>query len=401
MSNEDSCSSNSSDTQPFENSSSGELEVTGEEFRPLLADVPADLGNTFVENGEVKTLFTPGPSIPVDTESSIAEELLKHFHDPPLNLNPTQAGGEKNAVNNKFLHIVDDMAKRLSPDAPPREPKDWWDQFDEDDRPVRRDHFKEFKSIKEDNEHMLRTTLITAGKKQQQSSMEAQLWKKKFEDQVKRGDVVNTEQVNAMIKGLREKGKLSEPIYSSDSEAEEDMGKAHFLWDNLNDNIQQTHVEILVARVRVMWMLRDWSAMVTRSEEAIAMAGELDYPPLVAKCKFYLGVAEYGSRNFPNANDCFEKAGACIGKYWEGSQVEEWRVKAKKAMKESPPLTEHSSSSGMPFSPSPDSLSKCGRWSGQRGPHGGEWLGGFPGDGDSSESGEEQAGDEGFEDVPV
>ena len=332
-------------------------------------------------------MFTPGPGIPVDTDSPVTEVLLKHFHDPPLDLTLTQGGGKKSAVNNKFLKVVDDMAKRLRPDAPLPEPKDWWEEFDGEDRPVRREHFKDFKTIKEDNEEVLRMFLMTAGKKQQTSSMEAQLWKKKFEDQVKRGNEVNAEQVKAMIKGLREKKKLSEPIYSSDDpQAEENTGKAHFLWDNLNDNIQQTHVETLIARARIMWVLRDWSTMVTRSEEAIAMAEELDYPPLVAKCEFYLGVAEYGSRHFHNANDSFEKASACIGKYWEGSQVENWRAKANKATDGSPPLTEDSTSPGLPFSPSPDSPSKRGRWRGELVPRGGESLRGFPGDGDGSES---------------
>ena len=287
-------------------------------------------------------------------------------------------GGKKKAVERKFLKVVDDMTKQLDPDNPPREPKDWWEMFDEENRPIRREHFKDFKTLKEDNEQVLRMFLLKAGKKQQQSSMEAQLWKKKFEDQGKKDDKVNTEQVKAMIKGLREKTRLSEPVYSSDdSQAEENTGRAHFLWDNLNDNIHQTHVETLIARARVMWVLRDWSTMVTRSEEAIAMAEELDYPPLVAKCEFYLGVAMYGSRHFNTANDLFDRASACVGKYWEGSQVKEWQAKANQAMITSPPKSEYSS---------PDSR---GQRRSQRGLYGGERLGDFLEEDEGSESGEE------------
>ena len=337
-------------------------------------------------------MFTPGERVRIDAEPTIVEELLKHFHDPPLDTGSTQSGpgqGKKSAVHGKFLKVVDDLAKQLGPDAPPREAKDWWEQFDKENLPVRREHFKEFKAAKEDNEQMLRMFLLSAGKKQHEAAMEARLWKKKFNDQVKDAGVMDRAKVNAMIKGLRDKKRLSEPIYSiDDTQREENTEKVHFLWDNLNDNIQQTHVETLLARARCMWVLRDWSTMLTRSEEAIAMAKELDYPPLDARCQFYLGVAEYGSRNFSQAYASFEKASACIGKYWEGSQLEGWRVKANKAMKESPPLSEESGSSGLPFSLSPASPSKQGRWKGQPGPHGGEFLGGFPGSGDDSESDE-------------
>ena len=65
---------------------------------------------------------------------------------------------------------------------------------------------------------------------------------------------------------------------------------------------------------------------------AIRMAETLEYQPLVGRCFYYRGMAQYGQKRWMDAQLSFEEAEACKGKYKEGVYVDKWIARVAKKL---------------------------------------------------------------------
>jgi len=102
-----------------------------------------------------------------------------------------------------------------------------------------------------------------------------------------------------------------------------DMSKAAcWLYDNFEDQMRQHLVTVkLVAAENELLIDKDDEAE-KLVLEALEVAKTLDYPPLEAKCKYWLGRIEYYRGNDEKALRYFMEARPCVGKYQEGVELQ-------------------------------------------------------------------------------
>lgn len=103
-----------------------------------------------------------------------------------------------------------------------------------------------------------------------------------------------------------------------------------FLYTNSSDQTRELIVRTSLQRARTAGQNRDWNKMENMAQSATKMAEQLDYAPLVGRCFFYRGMAEYMQKRWPDAQASFNEARACKGKYKEGPRVESWYDMATK-----------------------------------------------------------------------
>lgn len=103
-----------------------------------------------------------------------------------------------------------------------------------------------------------------------------------------------------------------------------------FLYTNVSDQTRELIVRTSLVRARTAGQYRDWNKMENMARSATRMAEQLLYAPLVGRCFFYRGMAEYMQKRWLDAQASFDEARACKGKYKEGPRVESWYEMATK-----------------------------------------------------------------------
>ena len=84
--------------------------------------------------------------------------------------------------------------------------------------------------------------------------------------------------------------------------------------------VRETEIDIMITRARACYILEDYRRMYTRANRAVEAASPLKYPPLMARCCYYRGLASYFHRDFSSARDDFLEARGCAGLYGISSE---------------------------------------------------------------------------------
>ena len=84
--------------------------------------------------------------------------------------------------------------------------------------------------------------------------------------------------------------------------------------------VRETEINIMITRARMCQRLDDYRRMYTRANRAVEAASSLKYPPLMARCCYYRGLASYFHRDFNSARDDFLEARGCAGLYGISSE---------------------------------------------------------------------------------
>lgn len=105
---------------------------------------------------------------------------------------------------------------------------------------------------------------------------------------------------------------------------------------NLPFKLRKLSTELVLARAEACMMLREWDEMERRSQEAWAMASDLHYEPLTARCQFFLAIAFYGQEKWALASDALEFAKPCVHVYTTPHELDAWRQKIDSVMEMSP-----------------------------------------------------------------
>lgn len=215
--------------------------------------------------------------------------------------------------------------------------------------PVSREHFNEFKFHTNASISELRRVAFHAAQKQwaAQRDLQKQILLTQAAEQ--RAQAATEQAVSAAAgrsrrpdpyapsrsSGERRRAAVS-PQYrarkmsSGSLDSDEGNDPNVFLYENGTDQIREQIVRVALLRAQAAWQSGrrpDWNRMENMARTATRMAETLDYRPLVARCSFYRGVAEYGQKRYIDAEGSFEEAQECWGKYKEGMYVEEWSAK--------------------------------------------------------------------------
>ena len=269
------------------------------------------------------------PSLPIE---NVNPRLLDYMQNKSFH-------SRSEITETMLLQGYPSVTDLLNQVAPPTEPRDYHDTLENANKPVRREHFNEYKAAQEDHDTRLRYLLWQAMIDRDLASQDAAFWEHKCKESEKKTKSTGRQRkANDFSQWVSKKrGSINEPRRRDETEQpSESEGEDCFLWNNLIDKLQETHVDTLILRASAMWTTEDWQSMEHQSDKAIDQALELDYTPLIAKCKFYKGVAEYQQRQWAQACASFVDAFSCQGIYPEGSEVVEWLEKARAAQISSP-----------------------------------------------------------------
>ena len=145
---------------------------------------------------------------------------------------------------------------------------------------------------------------------------------------------LNFELVQQHAQQLRSDQVINEPVAEAAPRRDETfdpsgpipipMERMPSLWDNQQDKVTQHGVETSLISAALMHRVKNFRNMQLRAEKAEKAARKLGYPPLVARCLFYKGVAQVGMDQGYEARQTFLEAEACIGYYEEGKWVHAW-----------------------------------------------------------------------------
>ena len=84
--------------------------------------------------------------------------------------------------------------------------------------------------------------------------------------------------------------------------------------------IRETQIDMMINRARACYKLEDYRRMYTRANQAAEAASSLSYPPLMARCCYYRGMASYHHGDSSSARDDFVEARGCAGLFGITSQ---------------------------------------------------------------------------------
>ncbi|MCJ1484796.1 hypothetical protein MMC06_004969 [Schaereria dolodes] len=219
--------------------------------------------------------------------------------------------------------------------------------------PVTREHFNEYKQMKEKQIWKLGMQIINASAVSCEAKASVLLYQKQkqeAEEKVRKYESDEMDKIEKFAKGLR--GEVREPkilkgtkeIYPGVKDPVQEKERGKFLYDTFSDRCNELKIDVIIARLRLKISLEDWVGMNTKADEAIEIAKKLEYLPLIQRCKYYKGVAQYGLKSYWEATELLTDASNCVGKYQEGESALKWRSRAERAKNESP----HSMASAQP-----------------------------------------------------
>ena len=278
-------------------------------------------------------------------EQAVEDRVHEEYDRYLMSANFVAKRWETNPQTPKWLATVEEeLALQLAGRARPASPRDYW----ESSGPVRREHFDEYKELKERIERNLTKLFFRAGRKMQDLQKEVCLKQEEIYELEKMVVVLQARAAELEALGIRAqkvpdhpdfrtRRKPREKYYKNDYSSHESRppltelpGTREFLFDDVYSRNVELMVEAKVQHAYIMLYLADWAQMWTIASEAHQIARELQYPPLLQRCHFYLGVAAYGLGKFEQAAESLEWAAKCRNYYYEGELVAEWHIRAKK-----------------------------------------------------------------------
>ena len=106
------------------------------------------------------------------------------------------------------------------------------------------------------------------------------------------------------------------------------------LRDDVQGQLLEIRTEMLLSKVKVAMLSRDWAAMRSHIADARRVSEKLGYAPLDAVISFYLAIAQYSLGEFEHAKQSINLAGVAKGHYREGEQIEKWRKRIAKGQEQ-------------------------------------------------------------------
>ena len=214
--------------------------------------------------------------------------------------------------------------------------------------PVRREHFDEFVKSKDHNDSVMRELVMKAASKAFQEKKERLALQAQLDAQNNRlkayEQLYGAEPGEVTILARdTQRGEVRERWYAPNSsrnipvrdgspdgtppalENESDAGQ--FLWPTVKDQVNELTVEVLLNRCRLKSALNHFKEVEATIAEALRLANELAYQPLIARCSFYLAVAYFGQGEYDKAQKEFDIALGAKNHYKEGHEVSNWDVK--------------------------------------------------------------------------
>ncbi|MCJ1378513.1 hypothetical protein MMC17_001612 [Xylographa soralifera] len=277
-------------------------------------------------------------------EQSVEDQVHEEYNRYLMSANIFAKRWENSPQTPEWLATVEEeLALQLAGRARPLSPRDYW----EDSGPVRREHFDEYKELKEQNERNLTKLFFRAGRKMQDLQKEVRLKQEEIVELEKVVVVLQARAAELESLGIRAqklpdhpdsrtRRKPREKVYKNDYSSRlfrppltELPGTREFLFDDTQSQTVELVVETALIRAYIMMELADWDQMWAVSSYAYQAARDLQYEPLLQRCHFYLGVAAYGQGRFAQAAESLEWAAKCRNYYYEGELVAEWHIRAK------------------------------------------------------------------------
>ncbi|MCJ1252380.1 hypothetical protein MMC24_000186 [Lignoscripta atroalba] len=268
-------------------------------------------------------------------QQSPTVDTVPYFHHDPLA--PWDPDGKRRESIENSGAFKDLITAGVAFTKPPTVVKSYWDG---EKGPVTREHFEEYKQAKEEEIRQLSSNVLQAASSSYEAKASVLFFKeeaKKAEEKAKMYQGMDINEWERYVKGHRGKIRVPQLVDENTTEnraafnAMKDEEKGKFLYDNFPDRCNELRLDILLLRMKARWSLRDWKGMDFQSDEAITIARQLDYAPLVQRCQFYKAIAQFGMKQYWEAADLFDEACWCVGVYKEGTEAHDWRTRAERA----------------------------------------------------------------------
>ena len=268
-----------------------------------------------------------------------------------------------------FAERLDVFKKeQLSQSASPQEDKDYFEKYALTDKPVRREHFNEYKVGRDREIQGLMEFQWKITGAYRDAKHKENVWRTKYldaEDKMKGMSLQTSREDDDHVPERRYRiTKKNEPILSLENEEinepylETDPSRGdpgtqqtpttprhhdhrrppEFLYPHVYlAKFIEVRANIKIMRLRALEVLEDWLSMQTLAQEFIAdEAKQLNYAPLASRGYYYLGVAQHAQKHFDDAVQSFGEAQRAIGHYEEGTYAIRWLRKAQEAFNNPP-----------------------------------------------------------------
>lgn len=111
-----------------------------------------------------------------------------------------------------------------------------------------------------------------------------------------------------------------------------DQELGSFLYTNHRDQISELTVKVMLIRAERAIEDKQWAEAYDLAVEARKLARDLDFPPLIGRCDFWKGVAEYHQGLWSSALASFMLAEPCRQYYLESQWLNGWRKAAEEKL---------------------------------------------------------------------
>lgn len=114
----------------------------------------------------------------------------------------------------------------------------------------------------------------------------------------------------------------------------EEKSTSGFLYDNLRDKGRELRIRSALVRAAMCLRREDLDKADEYVSEALPLATTLNYPPLVAKCCFWKFMVRHAEGRREAAARALVVAKACVGRYIESEETEEWLVEYRDTIRQ-------------------------------------------------------------------
>ncbi|KZF23162.1 hypothetical protein L228DRAFT_260024 [Xylona heveae TC161] len=87
------------------------------------------------------------------------------------------------------------------------------------------------------------------------------------------------------------------------------------------DQMKEMTISVIILRVQRGLEAQDWTAAEKSANEAMKLARQLEFLPLVGRCAFWKGLAEFSQKKYKEALASLHEARSCVDVYPEGNEV--------------------------------------------------------------------------------
>lgn len=105
-----------------------------------------------------------------------------------------------------------------------------------------------------------------------------------------------------------------------------------FLYARIEDQFCELTVKVMLIRAQEAVRKEEWGKVFDLAVQARERAKQLDFEPLVGKCYFWQGVAEYRQAMYSDALNSLQRAEACRAFYQEGRWIKTWSTATRQKL---------------------------------------------------------------------